>query len=245
MNTSTTAPNENRISSMDARRPLLILALLWGSAIAVLLTTQTANAELRCNCAEIVDTCSASVSLEGMQVSIESDSRACSRVDYLIEGQPFAALVVGGSTQINWSGQPLRDPEVVIENCRVSPDGDTVTGAKPGKSDADSAPAKKADGPAEAIVKVMPVYPRDAWTNDIEGQVVIEFNVSANGHVEQIKVVKSSNPVFITTSIDAISRFRYAPARKDGEPVASEGVRERFEFRIPNGNSPIVTSAAL
>ena len=246
MNTSNPSTKNHSGTHLDARRPLMILALLWGGAIAILLTTQSAKAELRCDCTEVVDSCSATVSLEGMQVNIESDSRACSRVDYLIEGQPFAALVVGGSTQISWSGQPLRDPRVVIENCRVcSETGATAAGDASNVADDQSAPAAKADGPAEAIVKVMPTYPRDAWTNDIEGNVTIEFNVNAQGIVEQIKVVKSSNPVFITTSIDAISRFRYSPARKDGEAVPSKGVRERFEFRIPNGDSPIVTSAAL
>lgn len=245
MNKSNQALNTHISPHVDARKPLMILALLWGGAIAILLTMQTANAELRCDCTEVVDTCSASVSLEGMQVNIESDSRACSRVDYLIEGQPFAALVVGGSTRINWSGQPMRDPRVVIENCRVCAETGAAAVSKPGDNADKSSPAKKADGPAQAIVKVMPLYPRDAWTNDIEGDVTIEFNVSSGGRVEQIKVVKSTNPVFITTSIDAISRFRYAPARKDGQAVASKGVREVFAFRIPNGASPIVTSAAL
>jgi len=244
MNKSNSTTNPQAREHLDARRPLLILALLWGGALAILLTTQNAQAELRCDCSEVVDSCSATVSLEGMQVNIESDSRACSRVDYLIEGQPFAALVVGGSTQINWSGQPMREARVVIENCRVCAETGSTT-AKPGSDAGQSAPTKKADGPAEAIVKVMPLYPRDAWTNDIEGDVTIEFNVSAEGYVEKIKVVKSSNPVFITTSIDAISRFRFSPARKDGAAVASQSVREKFEFRIPNGNSPIVTSAAL
>jgi TonB family protein len=245
MNKSNTATKRTAGPQIDARRPLMILALLWGGAIAILLTTQDARAELRCDCTEVVDSCSATVSLEGMQVSIESDSRACSRVDYLIEGQPFAALVVGGSTQINWSGQPMRDPQVVIENCRVCAETGSSTAANSGSSNGQPGPAAKADGPAEAIVKVMPLYPRDAWTNDIEGDVTIEFNVSAEGIVEKIKVVKSSNPVFITTSIDAISRFRYAPAQKDGAPVASQGVREKFQFRIPDGSNPIVTSAAL
>jgi TonB family protein len=245
MNQANPAINTRSGQQIDARRPLMIIALLWGGAIAILLTTHTANAELRCDCAEVIDTCSASVSLEAMQVNIESDSRACSRVDYLIEGQPFAALVVGGSTQINWSGQPMRDPRVVIENCRVCAETGASSGATKNNAEGTSTPAVKTDGPAEAIVKIMPLYPRDAWTNDIEGDVTIEFNVSADGRVEQIKVVKSSNAVFITTSIDAISRFRYAPARKNGAAVAATGVREKFQFRIPNGTNPIVTSAAL
>ena len=189
MNQANPALNTRSGQQIDARRPLMIIALLWGGAIAILLTTQTANAELRCDCAEVIDTCSASVSLEAMQVNIESDSRACSRVDYLIEGQPFAALVVGGSTKINWSGQPMRNPRVVVENCRVCAETGASSGPTKSNAEGTATPAAKTDGPAEAIVKIMPLYPRDAWTNDIEGDVTIEFNVSADGRVEQIKVV--------------------------------------------------------
>jgi TonB family protein len=243
MNQSNPAKNTLPAIAMDIRRPLFILSTMWIGAIAIVLYSQQANAELRCDCAQVIDTCSATVSLDGMRVNIESDSRACSRVDYLIEGQPFAALVVGGSTQLSWPGQPLRDARIVIENCRVCAETDMSAALQTDKSDNEA--SKKGDSTAEAIVKIMPLYPRDAWTNDIEGDVTIEFNVSAAGIVEQIKVIKSTNPVFITTSIDAISRFRYAPARQDGKEVAAKGVREKFEFRLPNGTNPIVTSAAL
>jgi TonB family protein len=243
MNQSNTAGKTLPSPAMDIRRPLFVLTTLWVGAIAIVLFSQTANAELRCDCAQVIDTCSATVSLDGMQVNIKSDSQACSRVDYLIEGQPFAALVVGGSTQLSWPGQPLRDARIVIENCRIC--AETDQSAAPKTDQANSETTQKADGTVEAIIKIMPLYPRDAWTNDIEGDVTIEFNVSAEGGVEQIKVIKSTNPVFITTSIDAISRFRFTPAYQDGKAVAASGIREKFEFRIPGGINPIVTSAAL
>jgi len=243
MNNSNPARNTLPSIPMDLRRPLFVLTMLWVSAIAIVLFSQKANAELRCDCTQVIDSCSATVSLDGMRVNIESDSRDCSRVDYLIEGQPFAALVVGGSTQLSWPGQPLRDARIVIENCRVCAETDLSAARQTDKTE--NKAKQRADSAAEAIVKIMPMYPRDAWTNDIEGDVTIEFNVSATGIVEQIKVIKSTNPVFITTSIDAISRFRYAPAHQDGVDIAASGVREKFEFRIPNGANPIVTSAAL
>ncbi len=243
MNHSNPARNTLPSIPMDLRRPLFVLTTMWVGAIAIVLFSQQANAELRCDCTQVVDTCSATVSLDDMWVNIQSDSRDCSRVDYLIEGQPFAALVVGGSTQLGWPGQPLRDARIVIENCRVC--AETGPSAAPQTDKPENKAKQQGDSAAEAIIKIMPLYPRDAWTNDIEGDVTIEFNVSATGIVEQIKVIKSTNPVFITTSIDAISRFRYAPAHQDGVDIAASGVREKFEFRIPNGTNPIVTSAAL
>jgi TonB family protein len=229
-------------SFMELRRPLYILAVLWGGSIAILWASQ-ASAGLRCDCTQVIDTCSASVSLNDMQVSIESDNKACSRVDYLIEGQPFAALIVGGSSQLEWSGQPMRNPQIVIENCRVCADASAGgLAASTGLNTTGGEPAM--DGEAAAVVKIMPSYPREAWMDALEGDVIVEFGVSAAGEVENIKVTKATNQAFINNTIDAVSRFRYAPARKNGAAVATTGNREKFSFRILGGVDPVVTSAA-
>ena len=132
---------------VELRKPLFVLAVLWGSSIAMLLTSESARAALRCDCTQVVESCSATVSLDGMSVGIESDSDACSRVDYLIDGQPFAALVVGGSTSVAWPGQPLRDPQIVVENCRVCAEADdSGEQGETAKADADEAAAADGNG---------------------------------------------------------------------------------------------------
>jgi TonB family protein len=229
-------------SAVDATRyfraPLFALTL---SCLSLLLVLNDAQAELRCDCTQVIDSCSASVGLDDMQVSIESDNTACSRVDYLIDGQPFSALVVGGKTSLNWSGQPLRDAQIVVENCRVCADSSntaatpTVTATEENSEEADT-------GSPRSIVKVMPNYPRDAWTNQIEGDVVAEFSVTEQGKVQNIRILNSSNPLFVTETMDAVSRFRYSPALENGQPVTSTGIRERFKFRLLGGNDPAVTS---
>lgn len=222
---------------------MLVIAMLWGLSIALLLATEIAEAGLRCDCTQVIDSCSATVGMEDMRVSIESDSDACSRVDYLIDGQPFTALVVGGSTELNWPGQPLRDPGIVVENCRICAEAGVAASAAAGAEDAAEVPA--ADNSAQPIVKVMPVYPRDAWVNGVEGNVTVEFNVSADGVVENIRVVKATNSLFVNNTLDAISRFRYSPAMKGGEAQASGKLQERFSFRVLNGSDPVVNSQQL
>jgi TonB family protein len=213
------------------------------SAALLLITTSQARSELLCDCAQVIDSCDASVSLSGSRVNIESSSQSCSRVDYLIEGQPYTALVVGGSGELAGPALPMRDASVVVENCRVC--------AETGQQKASAAAIKTAEEPDEdagklrSVIKVMPDYPRSAWMNKLEGDVLVEFSVNTEGAVTNIKVLKSTGSSFDLAVIDAVSRFKYAPAEEDGIAVGSSGVKARFQFRmLDNGATPSVTSDA-
>lgn len=239
MNLNKPALNKWFDTLVELRRPLLLIALLWGCSIVLMLFSAIAKAEARCNCAEVVDSCAASVNLAAMKVAIASNSKACARVDYLVDGQPFTALLVGGSAELNWAGPPLENPKVIVESCRVCANVTREAAANPPdilKS------GVQGDSGAESIIKVMPDYPREAWTNRIEGTVTMEFDITKAGQVENIRLVESSNYLFNNSSRDALSRFRYIPARKDGKSVAVTS-REQFRFQIPDGINPVVTSS--
>jgi TonB family protein len=196
----------------------------------------TVRAELRCDCTQIVDNCSAEVGFNDNRIRIKSSEDACSRVDYLIDGQPFAALVVNGETEFNWSGQPQDKPQIVVENCRVCADrkeGNFAVSEPEAEASDDAV-----DDTPQMLVKVMPDYPRSAWSQRLEGSVIVEFTVSEDGSVKNIKVVDSSSSVFVTSAIDAASRFRFTPG-------AAANVREQFNFRLLDGIDPTVSSATL
>lgn len=200
-----------------------------------------------CDCTRVVDSCSAGVTLKGAKVSIESSNDSCSRVDYLVEGQPFTALVVDGSAELAWPGQPLRDATIVVENCRVCAEntGQAAAPVAAGAQGADAEADAGDDGSLRSLIKVMPQYPRQAWMSKLEGDVLVEFSVNQQGVVQNIKVVSSTNRVFDLPAIDAVSRFRYQPAAENGSPAVTTGVRERFYFRLLQGGAqPSVTSAA-
>jgi len=226
---------------VELRKPLLLIALLWGSSLALMLFSAVAKAEASCNCAEIVESCSASVDLDAMKLAIESNSTVCARVDYLVDGQPFTALLVDGEAELtlNWAGPPLQNPKVIVESCRICAN---VTSELAAVSPSSSGARIKADSAAESIVKVLPEYPREAWTNRIEGTVTMEFSINKAGQVENIRLVESSNSLFNYNSREALSRFRYVPAQKDGRAVDVTG-REQFRFQIPDGINPVVTSS--
>lgn len=70
------------------------------------------------------------------------------------------------------------------------------------------------------LSRVNPRYPRKALRRGLEGQVILEFIVDANGDVvaDSIRVI-SAKPegVFDRTSIRALSRWRFQPKKQGGQ----------------------------
>ena len=81
-------------------------------------------------------------------------------------------------------------------------------------------------------VRMKPLYPMRARERGIEGIVRLRFVVGADGSVRNIEVV-SSEPegVFDRAAKAAAARWRFAPAVKDGQPVATR-VRTAVRFRL-------------
>ena len=70
---------------------------------------------------------------------------------------------------------------------------------------------------------VRPDYPRKAWDDGFEGSVTALVEVRGDGSVGQVEVLHASAPGvgFEDATIDAVSKWRYKPARRDGEKVDS------------------------
>src|SRR5688572_21954217 len=81
-------------------------------------TGMSAQAEWRCDCTTILDTCSATVTVQNDSVAIQSDHAQCARVDYLIDGLPFVALVVDGHGELSWLNRS-DNPRVLMQSCQV------------------------------------------------------------------------------------------------------------------------------
>src|SRR5688572_3484740 len=154
-----------------------------GLALSVVGTS--AQAEWRCDCTTILDTCSATVTVQNDSVSIDSDHAQCARVDYLIDGLPFVALVVDGHEQLSWLNRS-DNPRVLMQSCQVCLD-----------HAGGSAPVLTARGPAVAqgdersrepelsrLLAVDPQYPSSAAETGVEGFVEVSFTVTALGLVE-------------------------------------------------------------
>ena len=89
-----------------------------------------------------------------------------------------------------------------------------------------------ADGEYLPIVRVAPQYPSRAAENGIEGWVLVEFTVTAEGTAADVIVVESSHQMFERNAVKAAERFKFKPRVVDGEPIESLGVRNRIEFKL-------------
>lgn len=90
------------------------------------------------------------------------------------------------------------------------------------------------DGALVNIIKVQPQYPVRASERGLEGYVDIRFDVTVIGTVENVEVVRSTNTIFEKSAVDAALRFRYRPRVVDGVPLGTQGLMNRFVYRMDN-----------
>lgn len=88
------------------------------------------------------------------------------------------------------------------------------------------------DGPLVAMVRVQPVYPIRATRLNLDGYVVVQFDVNPDGSVTNVSVVESSHPVFEKAAIGAAKKFRYKARVIDGVPQPSIAIQNIFRFRM-------------
>ncbi len=71
----------------------------------------------------------------------------------------------------------------------------------------------------QIIKRVEPVYPEIARKASIEGQVFVKALVDETGHVIDVRVLKSTNPVFEAPAIEAAKQFVFKPGYQRDKPV--------------------------
>lgn len=76
-------------------------------------------------------------------------------------------------------------------------------------------------------------YPLAAAKNDIEGWVLTEFTVSANGSVKDVVVIESHPAtIFDEAAKEMAHQFTFKPRIENGEAVEVIGVRTKFHFEL-------------
>ncbi|MEL6761508.1 MAG: energy transducer TonB [Myxococcota bacterium] len=88
------------------------------------------------------------------------------------------------------------------------------------------------DRPPQVLERRPPRYPSDARRRKIEGYVAVRFRVDEEGHVVDLEVIDSDPPgVFDAEALNTARRFRFAPALRNGEPVATT-LQQRMIFKL-------------
>ena len=93
-----------------------------------------------------------------------------------------------------------------------------------------SAPSNDAE--VIPLNEVLPVYPDSARRRGIEGYVKLAFTITADGKVENVRVLESSPAnVFERAARRAAIRWRFSPRSEDGRLVARDAVKT-LQFRL-------------
>ena len=83
------------------------------------------------------------------------------------------------------------------------------------------------------IKTVAPYYPQSALLRNTEGWVLLEFDISEQGEVENISVIDSSpNSIFNKVAKEAMAQFKYKPRTVKGQAVRTEGRQHRISFEL-------------
>lgn len=89
--------------------------------------------------------------------------------------------------------------------------------------------------PPKAEWRAEPFYPPWAAQSGVMGNVILAFDVEADGSVSSVRVLESAPPdVFDQTAIAALKRWRYKPAMRDNHPVRAGDMRVTLQFRLPD-----------
>ncbi len=91
----------------------------------------------------------------------------------------------------------------------------TCTGVVRGSGQEDPA----VDSPPKVIARTTPIYPEAMRRSGVEGEVIVNFVVSAEGEVVSAHVERSSHPGFREAAIAAVQQWRFEPALKDSRKV--------------------------
>jgi len=78
------------------------------------------------------------------------------------------------------------------------------------------------DQKPRAIYQPAPTYPASLRSRKIDGVVTVLFVVDSNGRVTNAKVEKSSDPAFDKPALDAVRKWKFDPAMKEGRKVSAK-----------------------
>jgi len=86
--------------------------------------------------------------------------------------------------------------------------------------------------PPRPIYSPDPDYPDEARKSGKEGTVVLWLVVGSNGLPSDIRVARSLSPILDEAAVNAVKKWRFVPATKDGKPGAVQ-INVEINFRRP------------
>ena len=81
-------------------------------------------------------------------------------------------------------------------------------------------------------VRIDPAYPPGALNRGQEGACTMVFDITPLGTTANVRVLSCTSGAFERASINAISRWRYDPQIRDGQPVMFRGATTQLVYSL-------------
>ncbi len=78
-----------------------------------------------------------------------------------------------------------------------------------------------------------PVFPPELESRGMEGKVKIRFLIDSGGEVQLPRVEEATDPLFGYAAVAAVSKWKFEPPSKNGQPVVTEVVMP-MTFKLPS-----------
>jgi TonB family protein len=86
--------------------------------------------------------------------------------------------------------------------------------------------------PFQVVSQTLPVFPTEFLNANIVGTTVIEFTLSANGTLKDIKIKSATQPEFGAASLKAVKQWRFSPLVFRDSKRKSIAAEATFDFSI-------------
>lgn len=89
------------------------------------------------------------------------------------------------------------------------------------------------DSAVSPLFRIEPVYPRKALLQGTEGFVILQFEITETGQVDNISVIQASPPqIFNASAIQALRKWKYRAKMEGGKAVRQKNLKVKLKFQI-------------
>ena len=74
--------------------------------------------------------------------------------------------------------------------------------------------------PPVPVRTIAPEYPSELRREGVSGLVMVKCTIDVQGNVTETTIEKSSNAAFEQPAVAAVKKWKFKPAKQDGNPVA-------------------------
>jgi TonB family protein len=166
--------------------------------------------------------------VESVKQSVKNQKTAQEEKSALSEKKPVQTPTV--SQPVRTQTQPAQQPssQPVVPPSTTQP---VQQQAKPAVSSPAPMPFVAIESQPELIHREPAVYPEIAKKIGLQGRVVIEVTIDAQGKPIQAKVIKSASDIFNEAAIEAVMKYSFKPAMMSTGPVTAK-VMIPIDFRL-------------